>query len=73
MKFEIVGNILSHSGYEIHTRSLFNALAETEDVKLNCQLYPNWQREVNDKELEAIKKPWEYDRTRIIITLFEVS
>lgn len=68
MKFEIVSQIFDSSGYSSHGRQLFKALAKTEDVKLTTGLIPDWLRHVNDKELEAIKKEWEYDRIRICVT-----
>jgi hypothetical protein len=68
VKWEILGDLFGCSGYSIHVRSLFNALAKTEDVRLITGLIPNWQREINDKELEAIKKPEDYERIKIIVT-----
>ncbi len=68
MKYEIVGNIFDTSGYSIHTRELFNALAKIADVKLTTAVIPDWYRFVNDKELEAIKKDDEEERIKIIIT-----
>lgn len=52
----IIGNIFDSSGYSIHTRELANALSKKTDVSLQVGLIPNWEREVNDKELEMIKK-----------------
>lgn len=68
MKYTIVGQILDSSGYAVHTRNLSNALVKNNDVKLQTGLNNNWLREVNDKELEAIKKQDSYDRIKIIVT-----
>jgi len=68
MKFTIVGSIFDSSGYSIHTRELFKALSNIADVRLEIPLIPNWNRLITDKELEAIKKPDDKDRIRIIIT-----
>jgi glycosyltransferase involved in cell wall biosynthesis len=68
MKFTVLGSIFDTSGYAIHSRQLFNALAKQSDVKLITGLTQNWLREVNDLELEAIKKEDSYDRIKIIIT-----
>jgi glycosyltransferase involved in cell wall biosynthesis len=67
-KYTIVGQILDSSGYASHTRQLFNALAKENDVKLSTGLTPTWLRVVYDKELEAIKKVDDYERTKIIVT-----
>lgn len=52
----IIGNILGTSGYDIHTRELANALADITEVSLQTNLVSNWERNVNDKELEMIKR-----------------
>jgi len=62
----IIGNFLGSSGYEIHTRELANALADETEVSLQTGLVQGWERMVNDKELEMIKrKPGEIN---LIIT-----
>ena len=68
MKFTIIGGIFGTSGYDMHTRQLFNALSKVADVRLQTQLVPNWERSVSDRELDAIKKIDSDDRIRIIIT-----
>lgn len=67
-KINVVGSIFGTSGYDSHTRSLINALAKVADVKLITQLPPNWNMNVNDKELEMITKPLRETDTNIIIT-----
>ena len=67
-KINVVGSIFGTSGYDSHTRSLVNALAKIADVKLTTQLPPNWNMNVNDKELEMITKPIRETDTNIIIT-----
>jgi len=67
-KFTIIGQIFDSSGYSCHTRQLFNALAKDNDVKLITSLTPDWINQVNDKELESIKKEDTIDRIKIIVT-----
>jgi len=62
----IVGNFLDSSGYSIHTRELANALGELTTCSLTTNLIPNWQRFVNDKELEMIKREPNNDINLII-------
>jgi len=69
MKFNIVGDILGTSGYANHTRSLFNALAKKADVSLQSQVPLGFETQVNDAELDAIKKQNDTDRINIIITM----
>jgi len=68
MKFNIIGNFLGTSGYDVHTRQLFNALSKIADVKLTTGIQPGQEKLLTDKELEAIKKQDDEDRIRIIIT-----
>lgn len=68
MKFSIIGNFLGSSGYDIHTRQLFNALSKIADVKLITGIQPGQEKLLTDKELEGIKKTDDEDRIRIIIT-----
>ena len=69
MKVNIIGSILSTSGYSNHIRQLANALSKVTDVKLSTQLIPNWERLVTDSELIMLKKEDNYDRINIIIDL----
>ena len=56
MQINIIGNVFDSSGYSVHTRSLANALNKLCEVKLTTNLVQNWQRDVNDAELEMIKR-----------------
>lgn len=62
----IIGQIFDSSGYSIHTRELANALGEITECSLTTGVVPNWQRFVNDKELEMIKREQDGDINLII-------
>jgi len=48
---------MNSTGYDIHCKSLVNALYELNpDIKLEVPLPPNWMRFVNDAELNMITK-----------------
>jgi len=67
-KINIIGNIFGVSGYAVHTREFFNALAKINpEVKLDTPLAENWLAVANDKELEAIKQPWYKDGVTYMI------
>ena len=68
MKFNIIGNFLGSSGYDIHTRELFNSLSKVADVKLSSLIPAGAEGLLTDKELEAVKKPDDINRINIIIT-----
>ena len=70
MKINIVGSILGLTGYDSHTRQLAGALYElNSDIKLDVPLAPNWERMVNDAELNMItKEPRVPDVTIAIMT-----
>lgn len=57
------------SGYANHSRGLFNSLAKLTEVKLTTQLVQGWERDVNDRELEAIKRVDVSDSINLIIDL----
>jgi glycosyltransferase involved in cell wall biosynthesis len=57
-KINVLGNIWGTSGYAMHTRQLVNALANTNDVALEGQKIEGWENQVNDKELEVLKKEY---------------
>ncbi len=62
IKINIVGNIFGTSGYDSHTRQLANALGELgADVRLDCPKPPQWERYVNDFELNALTKSFNKD------------
>lgn len=52
----IIGSFFGTSGYSKHTRYLANALNKLEDVSINTQLVQGWEADVNDQELEMIKR-----------------
>ena len=57
MKINFVGTILGSTGYDIHCRSLVNALYELNpDIRLETSLPNNWMQQVNDAELNMITK-----------------
>ena len=64
----IIGTILGTSGYDIHTRNLARALGKLTDVRLTMQAGPGWETQVDDKELDMIKKPPVDDEINLIIT-----
>ena len=59
--FNVIGPILGRQGYSINVRGLANALSKITDVRLTTNLIPGWESQVNDKELEMIKKKVEKD------------
>ena len=63
----IIGEIFGTSGYCSHTRQLANAINKLEPVKLQTNLQPGWERNVNDQEVEMIKRP-ESNEINLIIT-----
>lgn len=56
LKINIIGSIFGTSGYDNHTRGLINALYKVADVKLSTQLFPDWEKQCNDAELDMITK-----------------
>lgn len=68
LKINIIGSIFGTTGYDSHTRSLFNALDKLADVKLSTQLIQNWNMLVNDAELRAITKAGREDDINVIVT-----
>ena len=57
MKINIYGSLLGITGYDLHTRQLFNALYKLNpDTKLEVPLPPDWVQQVNDAELNALTK-----------------
>jgi len=69
MKINIIGNILGQSGYDIHTRSLANAINKLEDIEvcLTCQLPQNWNMQVSDDELKMIQSSKEDAEVNLLI------
>ncbi len=70
MRINIIGSILGCDGYSSHCRGLSQALYKLNpDIKLDVPLTPTWTQEVNDAELEMIKKdPRTPDVTIMIAT-----
>ena len=57
MKINFIGTILGSTGYDIHCRSLVNALYEINpDIRLEVPLPTDWTQQVNDSELNMITK-----------------
>lgn len=63
----IIGSILDSSGYSRHVRSLANALNKITEVSLETNLIPGWERQVNDDELQMIKRETD-NETNLVIT-----
>lgn len=55
---KIVGSFFGSDGYTSHTKNLFEALMNQDDIniKIETQLFPGWERLVSDNELNAITK-----------------
>ena len=58
LKIRIVGSMFGSSGYDSHTRQLFNALTKFKelDIRLDVPLPQDWIRLVNDEELKSLTK-----------------
>jgi len=70
MKVTIVGNIFGSSGYANHTKQLVNALHEQGvDVHLISPKTNGWEALVNDAELLMLNKPFEEERSLVMIDL----
>lgn len=68
MKINIIGNIFGSSGYDIHTRSIANALhQEGAEVRIDCPKPDGWQRNVNDAELVMLKREFDEEYISIMI------
>lgn len=65
-KITIIGQILDSSGYSRHTRELANALNKITEVSLQTSLTPGWERQVNDAELQMIKRETDNEINLII-------
>lgn len=67
-QINITGQIFDSTGYSSHTRNLANALFNLVPTRLSVPLVPNWNMQVNDKELEMIKRKPEKGEINLIIT-----
>lgn len=68
MQINIIGGIFDTTGYSIHTRQLANALYKLVDVKLTTPLVQDWNRLINDAELDMILKQHPENCINLIIT-----
>jgi len=64
----IIGNFFGCDGYSNHVRNLVRALDKITDVRVTTGGVPNWERLVDDRELELLKRPAEEDEINLIIT-----
>jgi len=64
----IIGNFFGSDGYSNHTRNLANALDKITDVRLTTGAGAGWERLVNDRELEMIKRQPVEGEINLIIT-----
>ena len=64
----IIGQILGTSGYDVHTRNLARAIGKLTDARLTIHAGPGWERFVDDKELDMIKKQSVDNEINLIIT-----
>jgi glycosyltransferase involved in cell wall biosynthesis len=63
-----IGQIFDTSGYAIHFKNLVNALNKKTDVRISVPLIPDWNRWVNDDELEMLKRKPTDDEINLIVT-----
>jgi len=68
-QINVIGTIFGTSGYDIHTRSLANALDKQTNVRLSVNLVPNWETLVSDRELMMLKRQPTEDEINLIIAL----
>lgn len=66
MSLNLIGEFFGTSGYASHTRYLANELNKLIDCKLVTSLPQGFERDVNDKELEMIKREQDFDINLII-------
>lgn len=65
-QISIIGQIFGTSGYASHTRNLANALNKLTPVKISTPLQPGFELQVNDSELEMIKRKEDFEVNLII-------
>jgi len=61
-----IGQMLGTSGYASHFSGLVNELNKLTECKIITQLIPGFEKQVNDQELEMIKRSQGYDINLII-------
>lgn len=64
----IIGSFFGCDGYSNHTRNLVRALDKVTDVRVTTGAVPNWERMVDDKELELLKKQSVENEINLIVT-----
>ena len=62
----VINSFWGSSGYSSHGRSLCNALNKLTKVKISTNLMPGWEIQVNDAELEMIKREEDFEINLII-------
>jgi len=55
-QINIIGTIAGCSGYDIHTRSLANAINKIVPVRLMAGVPPGFEKMLNDRELDMLKR-----------------
>ena len=71
IKLNIVGSALvGTSGYSVHTKNLFKALAEEiTDIHLDVPRPPGWELQVTDQELKCMNTPRFNDGITLMIAM----
>ena len=68
-KINFIGNIFGITGYHVHARKLVNALNDIGcDVRIESDKPNQWERLVNDFELNALTKKFDPDSTTIMVS-----
>jgi len=68
-RINVIGSIFGITGYDIHTRKLSNALHELGmDVSIHCPKIPQWERFVNDAELNMLTKDYDANGITLMIS-----
>jgi len=62
----VIGNILGTSGYSSHTRGLVNELNKLTECKLISAIPQGFETQINDQELEMVKREQGFDINLII-------
>jgi len=61
-----IGQLFGTSGYAVHFRSLVNELNKLTPCKITTTLHQGFERDINDKELEMIKREEDYEINLIV-------
>jgi len=64
----VIGSFFGSDGYSNHTRNLVRALDKITDVRVTTGGVPNWERMVDDKELNLLKKVEQNDEINLCVT-----